>query len=146
MPVLIYEAGEALRFDELSIRAGLRGVMNIMRTIGMLPARRKPVKQVTAVLARSTSWARAPSSGLVTRSVQLGSSVSQGQVLAVISDPMGDDEEELLAPFDGIIIGRSNLPLAHEGDALFNIAAFRSVSQAENRVEEFTANQDQMPS
>ena len=145
MPVLIYEAGEALRFDELSIRAGLRGILNVMRTIGMLPARRKPARQVKAVLARSTSWARAPASGIVTTRLELGSSVSKGQVLAVISDPLGDDEEELLAPFDGIVIGRSNLPLAHEGDALFNIAAFKSVSQAEDRVEEFTANQDQMP-
>ena len=27
MPILIYEAGEALRFDETSIRAGLRGIL-----------------------------------------------------------------------------------------------------------------------
>ena len=43
------------------------------------------------------------------------------------------------APFDGIIIGQSKLPLAHEGDALFNVAAFKSVARAENRVEEFAA-------
>ena len=35
MPVLIYEAGEALRFDETCIRAGMRGVLNVMRHIGM---------------------------------------------------------------------------------------------------------------
>lgn len=145
MPVLIYEAGEALRFDELSIRAGLRGVLNVMRSIGMLPARRPPVREVSPVLARSTSWARAPASGIVSTRVQLGSSVSKGQVLAKISDPLGDKGEKLLSPFDGIIIGRSNLPLTHEGDALFHIAAFKSVSKAEDRVEEFTANHDQTP-
>lgn len=145
MPVLIYEAGEALRFDELSIRAGLRGVLNVMRTIGMLPAQRRPARSMSAVLARSTSWARAPASGIVSTRVQLGSSVSKGQLLAKISDPLGDEEAKLISPFDGIVIGRSNLPLAHEGDALFNIAGFKSVSQAEDSVGDFSAHHDLKP-
>ena len=37
MPILLYEAGEALRFDEVAIRAGVRGVVNVMRSLGMLP-------------------------------------------------------------------------------------------------------------
>ncbi len=138
MPVLIYEAGEALRFDELSIRAGLRGTISAMRHIGMLPAGSKKAP-VSPVVADSTSWVRAPDSGIVTRKVELGSRVKAGQALAVIGDPVGDEEVRVKAPFDGIIIGRSNLPLAHEGDALFNVAAFKSVSRAEDRVEEFAA-------
>jgi predicted deacylase len=62
-----------------------------------------------------------------------------GQLLAIIGDPVSDEEVQVEAPFDGIIIGQSKLPLAHEGDALFNVAAFKSVSRAENRVEEFAA-------
>jgi uncharacterized protein len=138
MPMLIYEAGEALRFDELSIRAGLRGTVNAMRHIGMLPMS-KSTSPVSPVVANSTSWVRAPDSGIVTRKVELGSRVKEGQTLAVIGDPVGDKEMRLNAPFDGIVIGRSNLPLAHEGDALFNVAAFKSVSRAEDRVEEFAA-------
>jgi predicted deacylase len=138
MPVLIYEAGEALRFDELSIRAGLRGTVNAMRHIGMLPLS-KTARPVLPVVADSTSWVRAPDSGIVTRKVELGSRVTAGQALAIIGDPVGDEEAKVVAPFDGIVIGRSNLPLAHEGDALFNVAAFKSVSRAEDRVEEFAA-------
>ena len=138
MPVLIYEAGEALRFDELSIRAGLRGTISAMRHIGMLPSGSKKAP-VSPVVADSTSWVRAPDSGIVTPKVELGSRVKAGQALAVIGDPVGDEEVWVKAPFDGIIIGRSNLPLAHEGDALFNVAAFKSVSRAEDRVEEFAA-------
>ena len=138
MPVLIYEAGEALRFDELCIRAGLRGVLNAMRHIGMLPLSRK-TRPVSPVLADSTSWVRAPESGIVIPRVELGSRVMAGQPLAVIGDPVSDEEVQVAAPFDGIIIGQSKLPLAHEGDALFNVAAFKSVSRAEDRVEEFAA-------
>ena len=141
-PVLIYEAGEALRFDEISIRAGLRGVTNIMREIGMLPRLKRSARPLTPVLARSTSWVRAPASGIVSDRVKLGSTVTNGQCLATIGDPLGTQEEIVKAPFDGIIIGMSKLPLAHEGDALFNVAAFTSVAKAEDLVEEFTSELD----
>ena len=141
MPMLIYEAGEALRFDEVSIRAGNRGVINVMRHIGMLPrSKRKQVK--TPLIARTMSWVRAPASGIVNNKVKLGDSVSEGESLAVVSDPLGDSEAAVVAPYDGIVIGRNNLPLAHEGDALFNVAAFKSVTTAESRVEAFVAEHD----
>ena len=142
IPVLIYEAGEALRFDEICIKAGLRGVLNVMRCIGMLPTKRPSSKQVNPLLARTTSWVRAAGSGIFNKDVQLGGSVSKGQRLGSISDPLGDSSEIMVAPFDGIVIGCSNLPLAHEGDALFNIAEFRSISKAEVLVEEFTSIYD----
>lgn len=144
IPILIYEAGEALRFDEISIRAGLRGIMNVMRSIGMLPEG-KDRKRVDPVLARATSWVRAPDSGIVVGKATLGSSTVKGQRLATISDPLGGEEDHVVAPFDGIIIGRSNLPLTHEGEALFNIAAFRSISRAEGLVEDLAAELDPDP-
>jgi predicted deacylase len=141
LPVLIYEAGEALRFDEVAIRGGIRGILNVMRHIGMLPARSR-AKRIKPVIAKSTTWIRAPESGIVGGKVSLGSSVVKGQKLAVISDPLGDAEHKVLAPFDGIVIGRSNLPLAHEGDALVNLASFANVAQAEDRVESFAEVHD----
>ena len=138
IPMLIYEAGEALRFDEVSIRAGVQGVLNVMRHINMLPQSRRK-RSAAPLLARSTAWVRAPASGIVGAKAMLGSSVAEGHALAVVTDPLGDSEEAVLAPFDGIVIGRNNLPMAHEGDALFNLAAFSNVSTAESRVEKFVA-------
>ena len=136
MPMLIYEAGEALRFDETGIRAGIRGILNAMRHIGMLP-QGKDKQLVTPTVARSTQWVRAGSSGIVSDKLKLGSTVNKDQRLATISDPLGDDEEKVFAPFDGIIIGRSNLPLAHEGDALFHLSSFSDVPKAADVVETF---------
>lgn len=138
IPVLLYEAGEALRFDDVCIRAGIRGILNVMRHIGMLPRSRQQ-KTASPVVAESTRWVRAPVSGIVSSKVALGSRVDGGQRVALISDPLGDEQEPVIAPFDGIVIGRSNLPLAHEGDALINVAEFRSVPKAESRVESFAA-------
>jgi len=126
-----------LRFDETSIRAGLRGILNVMRHIGMLP-RGKHGPSVAPVIARSTRWVRAGASGIVTDRISLGASVAEGQRLATISDPLGTEEEAVIAPFDGIVIGRSVLPLAHEGDALFHLGSFRDFPKAEDVVESFT--------
>lgn len=140
IPILIYEAGEALRFDETSIRAGLRGIFNVMRAIGMLPESKATERRrrfVEPVVARSTRWVRASESGIVNNRARLGSRVAEGERLATISDPIGRRENVIRAPFDGIVIGRSNLPLAHEGDALFNLGSFRDVPKAEGVVETF---------
>jgi predicted deacylase len=140
IPTLIYEAGEALRFDETSIRAGLRGIFNVMRAIGMLPEQKttgRKKKVVEPVVARSTRWIRAPESGIVNNRARLGSRVVEGERLATINDPIGRREDVIHAPLDGIVIGRSNLPLAHEGDALFHLGSFRDVPKAEDVVETF---------
>ena len=141
IPVVIYEAGEALRFDEVSIRAGIRGILQVMRALKMLPPGRGSGVNHT-VEARSTSWVRAPASGIVSGAVRLGVRVREGDPLAVISDPLGDREDVIRAPYAGIVIGISRLPLAHEGDALFHLAAFRSVGQAADAVEEFATIHD----
>ena len=141
IPVMVYEAGEALRFDELSIQAGVRGIVQVMRGLGMLPRQKRSARTRT-VVARSTRWVRAPSSGIVTAAAQLGRRVSKDDRLAVICDPLGGTEADVVAPIDGIVIGCGRKPLAYEGDALFHLADFRSVGRAEGAVEEFTATHD----
>jgi predicted deacylase len=139
IPTLLYEAGEALRFDEVCIRAGLRGVASVMRELGMLPPRRMKVSPIEPLVATSTSWVRASASGIVRSKAKLGQRVKSGDTLVVISDPFGDSDVSVTAPCAGIIIGNNNLPLAHEGDALVHIARFDSVALAEGTVEEFHA-------
>jgi predicted deacylase len=134
IPVLVYEGGEALRFDELAIRAGVRGILSVMRALGMLPPSRVRHKTPTPVLARGSTWVRAPASGIVRSVRPLGAQVGEGDTLAVISDPFGETEAPAIAPVPGILIGKSNLPLAIEGEALFNIARVPRPGQVEERV------------
>ncbi len=130
VPVIVYEAGEALRFDETAIRVGVRGVARVMRYLGMLPPARRPAGSRDPLVLRSSRWVRAPSSGVVRANRSIGSHVEAGQVLAVLSDPLGETDTEIKSPVDGFIVGRTNLPLAHEGDALFHIGLTREVEQA----------------
>lgn len=138
IPMLLYEAGEALRFDEVSIRAGVNGIIHVMRALGMLPAVRKRKVQYKPVIARSSSWVRSSESGILRAMVTLGTQVEKETLLGVVADPFGEREVEIRAPYKGIIVGRSNLPLVHEGEALFHLARFQKLDAALSSVEEFT--------
>ncbi len=120
VPVLLYESCEALRFDELHIRAGEKGILNVMRHLGMLRRSRAHVRR--PVISQQTRWIRAPASGVLRVLVPLGAEVSRGQTIGFIADPLGSSEIDVAADFPGIVIGRTNLPLVYEGDALFHVA------------------------
>lgn len=144
IPMLLYEAGEALRFDEVSIRAGVKGIINVMRTLEMLPPSRNKSKKVfDPMVARSSSWVRAPDSGMLRTMVPLGSRVKKDTLLGMVSDPFGETETPVTSTYNGIVIGRTNLPLVNEGDALFHIARFERVVEAANKVDEF--NEEHSP-
>lgn len=138
IPMLLYEAGEALRFNEISIRAGVKGIVNVMRTLEMLPpSKRKTKKHIEPVVARSSSWVRSSESGILRAMVPLGSRVKRNTLLGVVADPFGEFETNVTSTFSGIVIGRTNLPLVNEGDALYHIARFEDIHEVEARVDEF---------
>ncbi|EOE5965656.1 succinylglutamate desuccinylase/aspartoacylase family protein, partial [Vibrio cholerae] len=109
IPVLTYEAGEALRFDPIAINAGIIGIKRVMQSIGMLRPSRKKIPN--SIIAKSTSWLRAEADGILRTLVSLGDKVEKGQVLAYINSPLGKLEVEIRANKSGIVIGQQTLPL-----------------------------------
>ena len=145
---LLYEAGQALRFDELSIKAGVRGILSVMRHLDMLPKRKNSKLTAEPFVARSSYWERAPTSGLVQKMAPLGTYVSPNDVLGVVTDPANFIEQkqyELKAQYAGVVIGRTNLPLVNEGDAMFHVARFEAGQDAAAEVAAFTAEADPQP-
>lgn len=135
--MLLYEAGEGLRFDSLSIRAGVKGVLNVMRALNMLPPTRGE-KRVPVTESRSSQWVRAPISGLLRIETTMGAYVERGDVLGRIADAMGDNETAVPSPCTGIVIGRSNIPVVNGGDAIFHIASVDGgEQQVERAIEDF---------
>ncbi|MEZ5921273.1 MAG: succinylglutamate desuccinylase/aspartoacylase family protein [Parvularculaceae bacterium] len=131
--MLLYEGGEALRFDETAIRVGVRGVMNVMRALEMSPARLSQ-KTRTPVFSAKTGWTRAPIGGVMRCKTALGSIVAEDDVLAVISDPFGVTEEEVRAARGGVVIGKTNLPVVNRGDALFHVAEVGDPARADEMI------------
>lgn len=143
--ILLYEAGEALRFDELSIRAGVKGVTNVMRELGMLPKRKTTRKQhKEPFVADKSAWVRATTSGIVQDKRALGDFVKKGEILAEIGTPLGDVLETVCANKTGVIIGKQEIPLVQEGEAMFHIAYYDDSSEARAVEEHIEALQDEL--
>ena len=138
--ILLYEAGEALRFDELSIRAGIKGIYNVLASLGMVAKRRRKKPLIEPFIANKSSWIRAPESGIVRDVKQLGDHVKKGDVLAQVCSPTGTYVHDVIAPRSGIIIGKQNIPLVQEGDAMFHVALFEEPEDVVDNLDQLVEN------
>ncbi|MEM1374460.1 MAG: succinylglutamate desuccinylase/aspartoacylase family protein [Pseudomonadota bacterium] len=129
--VLLYEAGEGLRFDETSVRVGVAGILRVLHAEGMISRKGVPRAAAKPLMVSDSSWLRAPAGGLVRMYRSEGDVVAEGDVLAVVADPFGSEDVELTAPGDGIIVGRAVMPVVNEGDALFHLGALPRATDAE---------------
>jgi predicted deacylase len=143
--VLLYEAGEGLRFDEFSVRVGVAGILRVLREMDMLPAKGITPPKANSVLCSNSYWVRAPAGGLLRTFKSEGDVVEEDDVLAAISDPFGGEEEELVARASGIIIGRAVMPVVNEGDAIFHIAEVKSNDVAEAALDDLTTQLEADP-
>ncbi len=119
-PIIVFEGGESLRFDGLSIDNGLAGLKRVMHTQGMTDA--APAPFVKPKIFNKTSWLRASRSGIFIWWKQSGAKVNAGEPLGIINDPYGENSVRVLAHRSGYIIGHNNAPVVSQGDALFHIA------------------------
>lgn len=120
--MLLYEAGEALRFDDFSIRVGVNGILRVMAAMGMLRLRKRRAAIAEPVHATHSLWIRAPRGGTCHLKVNSGARVAAGDTLAMVANPVGSEEEPAKTPIGGIVIGHSRHGVVNQGDALVHIA------------------------
>ncbi len=120
IPVLVYEAGQARRFDEVAVETGARGMMGVLRELGMV-GRRQRTNRVAPAHVRGSSWVRARRGGIVRLFVRPGEWVEKQQLLGTVADPFGEEQRALRAPFAGIVIGVDRNPVVHGGDAVVHV-------------------------
>lgn len=140
IPLIVYEAGEALRFNEISIRAGVRGILNVLRALDMIGIHKsKKIAKKNSIITNTSRWVRAPTSGVVQTIAEIAQTVQKGDLLASIHDPfLQNPSTTVTAPFDGIIIGRLSLPLVNEGDAMYHIASTKKLEDVAEYIEDLT--------
>ncbi|MGJ8544910.1 MAG: succinylglutamate desuccinylase/aspartoacylase family protein [Sulfitobacter sp.] len=143
--VVLYEAGEGMRFDEMSVRAGVAGILRILKDVGLLPLAGIAGPKTKSILCGDSHWLRAPAGGLLRMFKAEGETVEKGDVIAAISDPFGQSEIQVEARYPGIIVGRAVMPIVHEGDALFHVAAVKSADMAEAAVGDLATQLEEAP-
>ena len=137
-PMLLLEAGEALRFDRLSIDIGTSGVMRVLAHIGMIEA--DDGLNVVGIPARAnrSQWVRAPRGGVMRLDRQSGDMVLKGDVLGTVGNLFGENTEDMISPIDGIVIGHATLPVVHQGDAVFHVAEVANLELAGEQIDTIT--------
>lgn len=140
IPYLVYEAGEAMRFDENAIELGVQGVLNVMRGVDML--KKEPITEVSPIFSRDEDWIIAHKGGVLHTNITLGQTIEKNEVIGNISDPFGADiVEPIKSPQKGIIVGVNTSPLIHEGLPIFKVASFLDYGKAETVIEEWDKKQ-----
>ncbi len=121
-PMILMEAGEALRFDRYSIETGTAGVLRVLAHLGMIDPDGSLPQAPPPLWASRSTWIRAPRGGVSRRAKRSGDIVSAGDLLARVGGLFGEEPADLLSPIDGVIIGHATLPVVNQGDALFHVA------------------------
>ena len=142
IPVLVYEAGEAMRIDPVSVKFGVQGVFNLINYLGINTSIKYKQSNMPTLFCETSAWVRAKASGMFNTSKKLGNIIKTGDKLGFIVNPMTLKEEKVITPISGIIIGINNNPLVHEGGALFNIASMEKLSKKQLTVMEMLNNDE----
>ena len=136
IPHLVYEAGEAMRFDLGAIQVGLDGVRNVMRKLEMLVG--EIDKSVTPVFSKDDDWLISSSSGVLHTEVSLGEWIKKGDKIGRLTDPFSNENATVIkSNLDGVIVGINRAPLIQEGVSIFKVASFIDNQRAEEILDEW---------
>ncbi len=139
-PFLVYQGGEAMRFDENAIVLGVDGIKNVMRSINILD--KAPTKEINPIFSRDEAWIVAHKGGILRPEVSLGQTVKKGELLGTISDPFGAEVlDPVKAQEEAIVVGINTTPLIHEGLPIFKMASFLDYGKAESVIEAWDQRQ-----
>jgi len=118
--VIAVEAGEPLKIEPGVLEVGLRGVLNVMRHLGMLAG--DPLKPTYQTRIDKSLWVRAEVGGILRFHIAPGDLVEEGQAIATNSSAFGEAQNVLHSPVSGIVLGMTTLPTVKPGEPVCHIA------------------------
>jgi len=131
-PTICVEAGEPWKIEPSIVQFGVRGVRNVLIELGMIKGQATYPTYQTRV--NRTTWVRAKVGGILRFHVAPGQIVRAGQEIASNSSLMGTDQDVLISPIDGIVLGMTTLPAVKPGEPICHIGRpnlpIRKIEQA----------------
>jgi len=119
-PTIILEAGEVWKIEPTVVEFGVRAIRNILIDLKMVQG--EPVRAGHQFRVDKTKWVRAETGGFLQFHVAPGDLVEQGQTLATSANLHGRDQETILSPLSGVVIGMTTLPAVTPGDPICHLA------------------------
>ncbi len=126
IPTLVVEAGTCLRLDQ-EINARLfQGLIHLLCRTGILnldPSEVPVVGVARLINPNHVAQIQAPQSGFFIRKAFPGSSLSKGDLIGELVDPVqGRLMEDIISPVDGFLFTLREMPITYEGAVLARIA------------------------
>ncbi|MEM2870583.1 MAG: succinylglutamate desuccinylase/aspartoacylase family protein [Thermoplasmata archaeon] len=113
VPTITAEVGESQRFERPLVRAGLKGVMNVLYELGMLKGKVQP--PLFQVIVKKTEWVRADRGGILEMYTKPRALLMEGEEVCAITNPFGKEVSVVRAPFTGMVVGITNYPMVSPG-------------------------------
>jgi len=113
------ELGESLRIQENQIVAGTHSVNSLLDKFEMYP--RVFIWGEPKPAYYQSTWIRVESGGILFSKMGLGDTVSVGDVLGIVTDPITNQSADLAAPIKGHIIGMAVNQVVMPGFAAYHI-------------------------
>lgn len=123
VPSIMVECGQEGKIEEEYVRIHYRGVLNVMRLLGMTgPSWAAP--ETSPVLIRQGGKIMAETGGIFHARVKPGERVVEGDLLGEVKDIWGDVLQRMTAPADCMILMTVSNPIIGAGDVVLGYAEF----------------------
>ena len=130
--VLMFEGGKSMHLDRIVTKSGIDGMIRILHHLKIKDFS-KQLQNLSnppePIIIDSSGWVRAKFSGMFRSDKANGSYVEKGERIGTITDPFGDFEKIVKAPWDGYIICVNHNPIVNQGDALMHLSKQPTVSE-----------------
>ena len=119
-PTIIMEGGEIWKVEPSIVETAVKGIKNVLSSLGMIdtPAERPSYQ----IVVEKSKWIRAEHGGFLQFHIKPGDMVEKDQALVTNTTLLGDDQNILYAPFDGVVVGMTSLPAVSPGEPICNLA------------------------
>jgi predicted deacylase len=120
IPSITAEFGDIGEVDPEILEFALKGLENLMRTIGMLEGEPFVVKQVSYLL--DETFLISESEGIFYSLVDKGDHVEEASLLGYTTDFWGNRIQEFRAPYSGIVVVTNRSPAINKGESVIHFA------------------------
>ena len=118
-PTIIMEGGEIWKVEPSIVETAVKGIKNVLHSLHMIDT--PPERPSYQVVVEKSKWIRAEHGGFLQFHIKPGDMVEKDQALVTNTTLLGDDQNILYAPFDGVVVGMTSLPAVSPGEPICNL-------------------------
>lgn len=119
IPTVTLEAGEPMRLQRKMVDVGVKAISTLLAKSGMYSKMGIWVKPAPAFY--DSAWVRTNASGILLSRIQLGDEVSAGDVLGAVSNPITNEQIDIVSPHRGRVLGMALDQFVMPGFAVYHI-------------------------